>query len=635
MIGSRADGRLRRAALAALMALTAGTAWAQTVKPLPLAPPTSLLGTPGEAPAEPEATAPAAPDEDIRIEGLEAVAPEAVGTLGPSDGGLGIDMWQGTDRALVETLLPRLPSPVTGRVAHDLARRLLLTTAKAPVGEARGDTSLVALRAERLAALGDVAPADRLLAASSRRLEHAAEARVSIRLRLLQYDFAGACTEVSTAALPFDDAFAQQVLVFCQALNGEAEQVSFGLDLLRDLGEAPDPAFARLVEGLANEAPPDEAPAVASALNLAVLHAAGKPVPAGYAAARDPAILRTVALTANVPDEARLIATQRAEAAGAIDTAALGQRLAAIELAADEMADPLAAATPERGVRALALLYLAARSEVVPAARAEVLRRLWQLARELDAYPGAARLGAPLLVDMAPAAELAWAAGDMARVLLATGQPDAALDWYRAAQREAPFDPEAATIDVDLWPLMRLAHGTSPEPEVAAAPRDVASAEAVTETVEATASDVATTEVAVAPLVEEDVPWSDARLVAWLDARADAEAVAAGRQADLLAGLFGAFRDPAGDAAWRALLNSAVGWEGASAPSAVSLGMGRAATAGRVAETILLALIVLGEDGLAGLNPAALKLAIEALVQVGLTEEARALAVEAALAAGL
>ena len=55
----------------------------------------------------------------------------------------------------------------------------------------------------------------------------------------------------------------------------------------------------------------------------------------------------------------------------------------------------------------------------------------------------------------------------------------------------------------------------------------------------------------------------------------------------------------------------------------------------RVGETILLSLLVLGESGPAQANPTVLHKVIKSLRTIGLEEEARALAVEAAVAAGL
>ncbi len=58
-------------------------------------------------------------------------------------------------------------------------------------------------------------------------------------------------------------------------------------------------------------------------------------------------------------------------------------------------------------------------------------------------------------------------------------------------------------------------------------------------------------------------------------------------------------------------------------------------TPSRVAETVMLALMALGEDGPAGADPLLLRQILVSLRAAGFEAEARSMAVEAALAAGL
>jgi len=60
-----------------------------------------------------------------------------------------------------------------------------------------------------------------------------------------------------------------------------------------------------------------------------------------------------------------------------------------------------------------------------------------------------------------------------------------------------------------------------------------------------------------------------------------------------------------------------------------------AAAAHRIGETLLLALYALGPEGPGGCNPLALSRVITGLRQIGLDSEARAIAMEAAIAAGV
>lgn len=65
------------------------------------------------------------------------------------------------------------------------------------------------------------------------------------------------------------------------------------------------------------------------------------------------------------------------------------------------------------------------------------------------------------------------------------------------------------------------------------------------------------------------------------------------------------------------------------------LALGDAAAAGRRGETVLLGVTALGDTAVVDSHPLALGYTVSALSAVGLGSEARALAIEAALAAGL
>ena len=73
-----------------------------------------------------------------------------------------------------------------------------------------------------------------------------------------------------------------------------------------------------------------------------------------------------------------------------------------------------------------------------------------------------------------------------------------------------------------------------------------------------------------------------------------------------------------------------------TAPSPVLLRLlSHAGTDKRIGETVLLSLVMIGEGGPAQAHPIALSSVLSALNAIGLEREARALAIEAALAAGL
>ena len=170
------------AAVAGLPAWTLGGSevQAQSGQPILLTPPQKLAPPPGASspPAppviltQPPVQAPTPPSEPaasssvlpvaatqrpsgVKIDSLQTIDPDTTGTLTASQGGFGADMWLGTERDIVEKLLPQLPVSASSAAMRDLMRRLLLSAARVPEGKSKG-VSLLAIRAKLMAAMGDL-----------------------------------------------------------------------------------------------------------------------------------------------------------------------------------------------------------------------------------------------------------------------------------------------------------------------------------------------------------------------------------------------------------------------------------------------------------------------------------------------
>lgn len=309
MTGSRAD--LPRRAVSYIAIATAaffgvhGAALGQSRAPVSLVPPaadndTSVPAIPQGQSSPPETfrAIPGTGDSSVRVRGLGAVDTGAVGLSEQGASGLTADMWQGTSRAVAERLLTAMPERLASSAAQNLARRLLLVAAKPPAST-RGDLSLVRLRVEKLIALGAAEDAERLLSAVSARAVPENLIEPAIQARLLNADFAGACAAVAAANAGFVSEFGQKALVFCQLLNQEFSEAVVGLELLREQNLAQDTLFFELSNVIISGATPTAkqlaTPGKASALNLALTQAAGGRVPAWFAEADTPSLLKAVA----------------------------------------------------------------------------------------------------------------------------------------------------------------------------------------------------------------------------------------------------------------------------------------------------------------------------------------------------
>ena len=627
----------------------------QGLKPVPLAPPQKLAPptatapmVPGPAVAPPVAASPAtsggerpsaalAPPPEkgggVKIDSLQNIDPDTAGTLTSEKGGFGADMWLGTDRSIVERLLPRLPVNASSTSMRDLMRRMLLSISRVPEGKTK-NASLVAIRVRLLAAMGDPVAVNTLLNATPGRASNSELVRIETETRFLANDNARACALAGGDIRDQSNPFWQKVFLFCQALAGEHDKAALGISIMRETGVEDDVYFS-LIESLGSGTPPTlEKLADPTPLILAMARVAKAKLPADVISSNRPGVLRTIAISPNAPVEIRLEAAERAEAAGALPVDSLRQLYSIVSFSSDELANPLSRAETQGGPMTRALLYHTSLTQTVPTAQAEVVARALALGRDEGRYASVVRVFLPVLKSIPPSAELLWFAPEAVRGLLLVGEPVSAEAWFALMRASALFNKKAAQAIIQLMPVVRLM-GSS-----------------------------------------EATEWNTTKLSAWWETVKARKGAA--QDAALLYSLFDALGEPVPADAWdkqvaggdrrdvsmpdvalwlrlieatevvrkiamkpemasTATPETASGGDNATVPisSDVSPSPATAPARSRVAETVLLALLVLGEAGPAGADPLLLRQVLVGLRAAGFEGEARSMAVEAALAAGL
>lgn len=531
----------------------------------------------------------------ITVGELEELDPSVAGLLDDSNGGLGVNMWQGSNRARIERLLPRLPMGTLSPAIQDLARRLLLSTAAVPEGEAVAP-SLLGLRVERLMAGGHIRDVNELLHLAAAPIDDPALSQAAVDAMLLAENYSGACARVADLVLTDRRSYWIKTLAFCRALDDDSGAVSLALALLRDQGQVGDDAFFTLIALLsAGEGDSVTTLIDPSPLHFAMLRAAQQQVPVDAVVGARPAILHAIATAPNDSLAVRLEAGERAEAAGALATPVLREIYEAVPYTSNDVAVALQTARTDSGAMVHALLYQAASVWDLTGAKATVLQRALQKAREDGTGFGTvARVNLPLLRGVAPGSDLTWFVFDASRALLGAGDIAAAWDWLDVALAAAEGgDEHSEETAAALWPLMQIA-----DPE-GAFMRNPARARA----------------------------W-------WRDLPLPEDAAASERRA-LLFTLYEALGDPMPDEAWDPLFAAPLTVTSYMPSPAVLHALRDASADGRVGETVLLTLLALGDIGSEGADPATLFEVIGALAHIGLEHEARDVALEAALARGL
>lgn len=593
-----------RALLVLLLLVVAGSAAAQTTAPAatsttplpPLLPVTIAPSNGAPATNIQPLPAPAGPTTTTSQSGLEVgtlsdVTPDYAGTLQEGAGGFPIDMWRGTDRGLVEQFLPKLSPAGASPAMRDLTRRLLLTNAEAPEGKS-GGVNLFGARADRLMAMGLTADAAALLALAPASATDALGARQRVDSLFLAGDDDGACKAVNdTRKVASSDAEWQKAQIFCQLRAGQNDQASLGLDLLREQSEN-DPAFFTLIDVLNGNktAKLDSLPAP-SALDLAMLRAANMPIPRDATQTRMTAVLAVIARDQSIDTPLRLAAAEQAAAAGGLAIEELQKAYATVPYAPGDLANAIEISSRDPGPGSRAMLYQAAGTATDIVQRAHIVDASLDRARHQGGYLLAVQANLQTLLAIAPADDLAWFAGDAGRALYAAGHFEQANAWLGLAQQRAASDPQAAAAASALAVYARIA-GVGPA-----------------------------------------LSWDAAAVAKWRQAQAT-DAAGSDPAARLFA-VFEGLGEPIGGS-WSLIGQDTGTQTGTQVPdSALWLNLGDAASKRRMGETVLLSLYALGDAGPAGANPIMLSRAISALRQVGLDSEARSLAIEAAIAAGV
>jgi hypothetical protein len=537
----------------------------------------------------PAATAPAAgvdPDK-VEVGQLSQIEPGTMGVLTEAQGGFAPDLWKGSRREAVEQLLAALPTESSSRAVRELSRRLLLSGGALPARKP-GDRSILGIRVERLIAGGMVAEAHDLLRLARPTADdnrtHAAE----VDALLLAEDHSAACTRIRERVRVDDSNAWLQKLAFCQVLAGENAAANLSVGILREQ-KVDDQPYFRLMQALGGDASikienlPKPSP-----LHFAMLRAARRNVPADAVAGAAPAMLRAIARAPNAPLDVRLRAAERAEAAGSLPAEALAQIYSAVQFKPEQIEAVFVDPPPAPGPQTGALHHQAIELKADPLMRARALQRAWRAGREAGLFATYARVNLKATKDLRPAPELAFVATDAARALLAAGESALAEGWAEVARKTG----DLAKAGADLLPLLQIA-----DPTLA--------------------------------------PWGEASIAAYWERLKDLpEAQRLGRAA-MAFSLFDALGQSVEDAAWMPLLAAPFAVNAAVPSPGLWRVLADASNEGRKGEGVAAALIVLGAPDPKAAHPAAVASAIDALRRFGLEREARAAALEAAIAHGL
>jgi len=395
----------------------------------------------------------------IEVDGLGKIDTESVGVLTTNDGGLGGGMWHGLTRSQAVDMVASIPTRSNSAALRDVASQILLSRARAPLAITDDAPSLLAARAAALLAIGDVDGAELLLSASPTQERPKGLDIVDAGLQVIRFNNARACGLARNNVASAGKDFWQRLLIYCDALEGKADSVGFGMSLLRETS-GDDPAMVLLIDSVLSGSPSVlESIGQPNTIHVALSRVAKVELPANIAESDDPVLLHALAMTPNLSVGARIEAAERAVAMGSLSPAQLRQLYQKVTYSDADLANSLTRSSEIGGAGARALLYQAAVKQNIPTARAEIISSALGFAREDDRYQAAVEAFRPLINRLPPSPEMVWFALTGVRAFLALGESVATDRWMALLRASATVSDDSKVALARTRPLVRLLGG--------------------------------------------------------------------------------------------------------------------------------------------------------------------------------
>ena len=606
-----------------------------------------------QTPTTEEATEP-----EIAIDSLGSINIESLGLLGNEDNNLGEDLWRGSSRAELESLLDLLPTSLKSAASHNLMKTLLLSSAAVPAKNS-GSPNLLEIRLKKLAELGEFKRFGDLYSVVPKDSKTHAMQELQGKVWFMQRDLDAACSMAKLEVQETSSLFWQKALCICQAINGDVEEALFSLNLLRELLGPADRDFHELTGVLLGQIPETSLVPEANALNLVLLIENGMAMPEHWIADAGPAIQKSIALTESIPLMTRLIAAEHAAQAGALEPLALAQIYQTIVFEEAEFETVNEVILENEGPWARALLHQASRKKQLPQNRAKLLEHSWRSSLDSSNAIPIAVTNMEAWLSLPVHREIAFAAPTIIRALISInasnqfrnieldnnsisneenyellidepernleglsgvlvqamrrGDKPAASNALKQALNLDPQNPwllkHLIILRLDQW-LNLLTENAETDPEYDLWLTSLRPILSISN-------------------VETSITWQAIMADQWWNSfSAEAEPLVRLDQANPLFVTLHALGYEIGAQSWSLLRQGPI-METEEVPNVgVRFGMRDAAISQRVGDTLLFTLLTLGQSSITHAGPVAIGSALRHLKHVGLVDEARALAIE-------
>ena len=393
-------------------------------------------------------------DNKFKERELKDIDANTVGTITEDEGGLGYDMWSGTERNIIQNYLKNLPINKESDTAIELIKKLLLSNAKVP--KSNGEIDLILIRINKLIELGDFDNAKSLIDLVNKKdNEEILIKQTEINLSLNNFDLA--CSNIEEERKSFkQNLFWRKVEIFCQILNGKTNKANLSLSLLKEEKNFNDENFLKIIDSLIyKDEINDESLVNLNLLNLVMTRVANINIKESYVLNDDPLLLTMIYRMPNAPIKLRIEAIEKSKKLLNLPIETIEEIYNSYDLKEKDKKISLDD-NILLGSETQSILFQMAIAEDDEEKKAKIIQKSLELASINGNFTLISKLNLNSLLEIKPSKKLSWFSNYAAKSLLISNKKEEAMKWYEISKKEKDKNTELFNNFIELWVIVEL-----------------------------------------------------------------------------------------------------------------------------------------------------------------------------------
>ena len=393
-------------------------------------------------------------DNKFKERELKDIDANTVGTITEDEGGLGYDMWSGSERNIIQNYLKNLPINKESDTAIELIKKLLLSNAKVP--KSNGEIDLILIRINKLIELGDFDNAKSLIDLVNKKdNEEILIKQTEINLSLNNFDLA--CSNIEEERKSFkQNLFWRKVEIFCQILNGKTNKANLSLSLLKEEKNFNDENFLKIIDSLIyKDEINDESLVNLNLLNLVMTRVANINIKESYVLNDDPLLLTMIYRMPNAPIKLRIEAIEKSKKLLNLPIETIEEIYNSYDLKEKDKKISLDD-NILLGSETQSILFQMAIAEDDEEKKAKIIKKSLELASINGNLTLISKLNLNSLLEIKPSKNLSWFANYAAKSLLISNNKEEAMKWYEVLKKEKDKNTELFNNFIELWVIVEF-----------------------------------------------------------------------------------------------------------------------------------------------------------------------------------